>query len=168
MSNVLEKTARQRLTITALAAGLSSVALSVIPYAPVTAQGKPSVIAYIAAAIFWLGLILTLVTSWLTARMLARVRERLINKGSLKKKTLPGIISFSPEPMNMILYTLALIGTAVSITDIIYDYIPEKLMFPILSVTVFCFELHCILDGRNVKVYKLIKESVNDETISKV
>lgn len=168
MSNLYVKTAKLHLTITVLTAILSSFSLSVIPFIPKMENEKTSVISYVIAAIFWVGLILTLITSYLTKRMLSRVREKMIAKGHLNGNSLPGVISFSLQGKNIFLYALTVLGGILVITDIIYNYVPEMMMFPILSLTVLSFELHCILDGRNYKVYKLIKESVNDETISKV
>ncbi len=64
----------------------------------------------------------------------------------------------------LILYGATVMGLVLIITDIIFDYIPETAMFPILSVTILSFTVHCVIDGKYYKAYKLIKESVNDDT----
>ena len=158
------KQARLLLAITVIAAALSSLSLSLIPLTSGIEDGKNNIVAYAIAAVFWIGLILTLVAALLTKRKLYAYREKLLIKGFIKEQRLPGIISFSFSWKNIILYTITVLGLILIISDIIFVYVPEMIMFPIISVTILSFAVHCVVDGKYYKGYKLIKESVRNET----
>lgn len=63
-----------------------------------------------------------------------------------------------------ILYGVVILGVGLMVTDIMFSYVPEMAMFPIISITILSFAVHCVVDGKYYKVYKLMKENVNNET----
>lgn len=158
------KDARLSIVVTIVAAALSSFSLSLIPFTSGFEEGESNVIAYVIAAVFWIGLLLTFIAAHSTKRTLYRFREKLIIKGYITKHQPIGIISFSKDWRMWILYGITLLGLVLIITDIIIGYVPEKVMFPTISVTILSFAVHCVFDGKYYKAYKLIKESVNNET----
>ena len=158
------KDARLSIVVTIVAAALSSFSLSLIPFISGFEEGEINVIAYVIAAVFWIGLLLTFIAAHSTKRTLYRFREKLIIKGYITKHQPIGIISFSKDWRMWILYGITLLGLVLIITDIIFGYVPEKVMFPTISVTILSFAVHCVFDGKYYKAYKLIKESVNNET----
>ena len=161
--NILSN-ARLSIIITVVSIALSSFSLSLIPYTSGFAEGEGNIIAYIIAAVFWIGLLLTFIAAHSTKRTLHRLREKLIIKGYIKKHQPIGIVSFSKDWRMWILYGTTMLGLVFIITDIIFGYVPEAIMFPIISVTILSFAVHCVFDGKYYKAYKLIKESVNNET----
>ena len=158
------KDARLSIVLTIVATALSSFSLSLIPFTSGFEEGERNVIAYVIAAVFWIGLLLTFIAAHSTKRTLYRFREKLIIKGYITKHQPIGIISFSRDWRMWILYGITLLGLVLIITDIIFGYVPEKVMFPTISVTILSFAVHCVFDGKYYKAYKLIKESVNNET----
>ena len=156
--------ARLTIVVTLIAAALSSFSLSLIPFTSGFEEGESNVIAYVIAAVFWICLLLTLGAAYSTRKTLYRYRVRLIMNGYIRKHQPIGIISFSKDWRMLILYGVTVVGLVLIITDIIFDYVPETVMFPIISVTILSFTVHCVVDGKYYKAYKLIKESVNNET----
>ncbi len=158
------KDAGLSIAVTIAAAALSSFSLCLIPFAAGLADGESKVISIVIAAVFWIGLLLTFVAAYFTKRTLYKSREKLISHGDITKHQPIGIINFSKDWRMWILYGITLFGLVLIITDIIFGYVPEKVMFPTISVTIFTFAIHCVFDGKYYKAYKLIKESVNNET----
>ena len=161
--NVLQE-ARLSIVITLVASALSSFSLSLIPLISGFGEGASNILAYIVAAVFWLGLLLTFAAAHSTKRTLFRLREKLISKGYIKRHNPVGALSFSSDWRMWIVYGTTILGLVLIITDIIFRYVPEIVMFPIISITILSFTTHCVLDGKYYKAYKLIKESVNNET----
>lgn len=146
------------------AIALSSFSLIAIPFTTGFEEGKISVIAYIFAAFFWIGLLLTFLAVYSTKRTLYSFREKLIKRGVITQHHTIGLVSFSRDWRMWILYGATVIGLLLMITDIIIGYVSTSIMFPIISITFLSFAVHCVVDGKYYKAYKLIKESVNNET----
>ena len=158
------KSSKISIVATIVSATLSSLSLSFIPFAVSVEKGHSDIFAYIIAAFFWGGLLSTFIASQATKRILRRLREKMIIKGCLAERQPIGVASFSKDWRMWILYGTTFLGLVLMITDIILDYIPEIIMFPVISVTILTFAIHCVVDGRYYKAYQRIKESVNNET----
>lgn len=155
--------------ISALAfAAISSISLSLIPLTNGVEKEKDNTLAFIIASVFWGGLILMAISEILAAGTLRGYRAELIKKGYIKKHQQTGLISISKDPKMWVVYALFIVGLAVSITDIIIDYVPEVVMFPIVSLTVLSFAVHCIVDGKYFKAYRQIKEIMKNGKNRKV
>lgn len=141
---------------------LACVVLLLIPFTDGIQAGRNNIGAYLIAILFWLGSLGSIVSSFLTRRTLRGARELLIQKGYVDKKHRVGIISFSKKTPNVILYVAIGIGLIFIITDIIFGYVHELIMFPIISLTLLSFALHCVIDGKYYKVYKIIREMENN------
>jgi Arc/MetJ-type ribon-helix-helix transcriptional regulator len=90
-----------------------------------------------------------------------RWRRNLMAEGKYEKQRFPGIITFSADINHMILYVVCVLGILVMISDVIFHYISEYIMFPILSIIFLAFAIHCIVDGENYKLFKAIKEGMD-------
>lgn len=155
---MLQKTirgARISLTLTIVFMTISSLSLSLIPFMKESTENGSSPLGYVIAAIFWLGLIAALVSTYLT-----RTSLRQHQKG----QRLPGIIKFSLNKKSIILYAFIVIGLVLIVTDIAFTYVPEIIMFPIVSVTIILFTVHCVVDGKYYKAYQQMKECMKHET----
>lgn len=164
---MLQKTirgARISLTLTIVFMTISSLSLSLIPFMEESTEKGSSPLGYVIAATFWLGLIAALVSTYLTRTSLRRHRERLIVRDSMERQRLPGIINFSLNKKNIILYAFIVIGLVLIVTDIAFSYVPETIMFPIVSVTIILFTVHCVVDGKYYKAYQQMKECMKHET----
>lgn len=163
-SRTVLRDAKLSIMVSLVSAAISSASLSLIPFIVGFEEGKNKVIAYVVAAIFWLGILLTMIASHFTKRTLKRYREKLIAHGCVKRHQPIGIFGFSKDWRMWVLYVLMIFGLTLIVSDIIFGYVPELIMFPVISVTILSFAVHCVVDGRNYKAYKLIKEIVNNET----
>lgn len=161
------KESRLSITITFVSIVISGLSLNLIPYITVFEEGKNNIAAYVVAAIFWIGMLAAFVSSYLTGVILYEYREAIVVKGLMKKYHPIGVFSFSKDKRMLILYSITLVGMILIIADIIFGFVSEYIMFPILSITVLSFAVHCVVDGKYYKAYKMIKEIINNETTSK-
>ena len=154
--NVLKK-AKVSVTVTFLAMAVSSLSLSLIPFVAGTEEGNLNVMAYVIAAAFWVGLLLTLLAASSTKRTLCSLRKEWIVQGHIQKNEPIGIRSFSTDWRMLWLYGTTVVGLLLVVTDMMIGYVPEKIMFPIISVTILSFMVHCVVDGKYYKFYKRIQ-----------
>ena len=106
---VLSK-AKVSMLLTVITAFLSSLSISLIPFAVSFEGDEKNVIMYVVAALFWAGLISMLVTAHITKRVLSKSREKAIQNGYINERQPIGIINFSKGWKRLILYTLIVIG----------------------------------------------------------
>ena len=158
------KYARLSIAVTLIAAALSSISLSLTLFTSGVEDGKLGILGYIIASVFWFGWVVVFFATRSTKKTLHKYREKLIAKGELKRQHPVGAISFSKQWKMLVLYGVIVLGLVLIITDMIFRYIPEAVVFPITSITVLSFAVHCVVDGKYYEVYKQIKESVKNET----
>lgn len=140
---------------------VSSVSLGLIPFVHFLPDKIESIINYMIAALFYLGLIVGFFAIRNAKGRMYRWRRSLITKKQFHKQRFPGIISFSADIKHIVLYVVCVLGILVMISDMIFHYVSEYIMFPILSVVLFTFTMHCIVDGENYKLFKAIKEGMD-------
>lgn len=140
---------------------VSSASLGVIPFVQFIPDRLEKITNYIVAALFYLGLIVGGFAIKNAKNRMYRWRRRLISERQFKKQRFPGIITFSTDIKHIVLYVICVLGILVMVSDMIFHYISEYVMFPILSVVLFTFALHCIVDGENYKLFKAIKEGMD-------
>ena len=140
---------------------VSSVSLGVIPFVQFLPDRLEKITNYIVAALFYLGLIIGGFAIKNAKIRMYRWRRRLIAERQFKKQRFPGIITFSADIKHIALYVICVLGILVMVSDMIFHYISEYIMFPILSVVLFSFIMHCIVDGENYKLFKVIKEGMD-------
>ena len=145
-----------------LAVVLLSFSVSLIPLVYRDGDDINEVALYPIAALFWLSLIaMVVLTIFIRIRLKHHGDELGLNSrinGAL------GAFSFAFDPKRCVIYSITLSGMIVIVFDVIFGYIPEQIMFPIISITLLSFATHCIVDGNNIKVFKLIKENFSYET----
>lgn len=140
---------------------VSSVSLGIIPFVQFLPDKLEKITNYIVAALFYLGLIIGGFAIKNAKNRMYRWRRRLMAERQFKKQRLPGIITFSTDIKHIVLYAICVLGILVMVSDMFFHYISEYMMFPILSVVLFTFALHCIVDGENYKLFKAIKEGMD-------
>lgn len=157
------KEAKNTMLVTIVSIGMSSFSLSVIPFLPKNHFEGTSIFECIIAVMFWICLILSVVLSYTVKRKLKAYREILINEKAIKRQKCPGICSFSFDAKRIILYSVVFAGMIFILTDVVWNYVHQAIMFPIISITMFLFGLHCVIDGKYYKVYEYIKESTKND-----
>lgn len=134
---------------------LALASVPVIGFAPDKAR---AVMETIVGALLWIGIVVSVTMSLMIRMYLLKLKRRTSIERQFKRQKLPGILTFIPRPNHLILYGIFVIGVVLIVTDIIFEYISQFVMFPILAVTIFAFAMHCIVDGKLYRLYKSIKE----------
>ena len=157
----LEKEVGMPIWLTMAAFAVSFFSLSAIPFTQHLTDTGQRISGYIIAGTFWLFFIIGLLIVFFTKRRQQTARRKLKSLGLLKAHQPPGIISFSISPLTVTIYLIFLLGLIVTISDIILRWVPGYIVFPVLSITLFAFMLHCVVDGESYKVYKVIKKGLD-------
>jgi len=163
-SKKILRKAKTSIVVTFASIAAASLSLNLIPYIFGREDWAGKVMVYVVAAVFWIGLLLAFAAAGSTRRTLYSYREIRAIREYIRAHQRPGIIRFSRDWRMLILYGVTAAGLVLMAADIIFNFVPEPIMFPVLSVTILLFAFHCILDGKYYKAYKQIKESVNHET----
>ena len=141
---------------TVAAAAVSGVALSLIVFTSGITEGGNNIGAYLIAATFWLSILAVIVFSFSTRRLLNKHYKELMRKQKIAQRV-PGVLHFSLKMPNIVIYAVTVVGVILMVTDIIFGYIAEAIMFPVVSITLVAFILHCVIDGKYYKVYQYMK-----------
>ena len=150
----IEKEIGLSIWLTIVSFAVSFLSLSAIPLSQHLTDKGQRITGYIIAAIFWLFLIVGFLIVFLTKRRQQTVRRKLKSMRLLRAHQSPGIISFSLSPLTITIYMIFMIGLIVVISDMIFHWVPGYIMFPIISITLVAFMMHCVIDGENYKIYK--------------
>lgn len=134
---------------------ISFFSLSALAVMPFLREQGQIIMGYTVAILFWIFLAFGLLFA-------AQAGLSISRSGVKKEHKLPGIISFSANAKHIIVYLVCGVGIALMLSDMIYDCISSRVMFPIISVTLFAFVIHCMVDGVNYKTFKKMKEGEND------
>ena len=157
----IEKRVGSPIWLTIVLFAISFFSLSAIPFCQNLTGTGQRISGYIVAALFWFFLMLGFLFVFFTKRRQQAVRRRLKSMGLIRAHQPPGIISFSLRPLSIILYIAFLIEILLIVSDMIFHWVSGYIMFPIISVTLFTFMLHCMVDGENYKVYQVIKKGMD-------
>ncbi len=157
----IEKRVGSSIWLTIVSFAISFFSLSAIPFSQNLTDTGQKIPSFMIAAIFWFFLIWGFLLTFLTKRRQQTVRKKLKSMGLIRAHQPPGIISFSSNPFSIILYVAFLIEIILIVSDLIFHWVPGYIMFPIISVTLFTFMLHCVVDGENYKVYQVIKKGMD-------
>ena len=155
------KAARHFIILTVISILISGISLCLIPLC--TFMPDYRWLPYTLGAVFWTGVIASFTLSFFTKSTLKRYYAKLVLNGVIPEQWGAGIITFSLKRSSIIIYSVILACIACIALDLIWGFIPEVIMFPIIAITLLSVTLHCVFDGRYYKVYKLIKESFKNE-----
>lgn len=138
--------------------GVACVSICVLSLFPLLSMRAQNIISYGVAIIFWIGMI---------AGCICLIRLELLRKelkGNKKKRRWrpPGIVAFSVDKPHMALYGGIFLGLTLIVSDLVEHWISSYIMYPIIAATLFLFIIHCIIDGKNYRTYKFLKEGAND------
>lgn len=162
MSTILKRY-RLYLLITLVSFLLSAGALLAIPIMEKLSDEGQKLAVIILGSLFWLGLIVGIVLTFFTNTAMRKMRIKAYSTGRLERPSLPGMLVFSNDITHLVFYGICILGIAFLITDLIFRWLPKNTMFPILSVTYIAFVMHSIIDGKNYKAYKTIKEGMHND-----
>lgn len=133
---------------------VSAAAIFLLPFV------NRQIIEYILAAQFWLGLIFGIIFVLMSRGIRRYTRRNPFKTFGITKKTgsYPGIFSFGKDSIRITVYVVFTVGLVLIIANLIFGIISADVMFGVIAVTYYSFAVHCIIDGKNFKIYKKLKE----------
>lgn len=141
---------------------ISSFSLSFVPVVDRLEQTAGNVTKIIIGILFWLGFIVGLILTIVGKKIFVQDKRRLVSSGKYKRQRLPGMFYMRKNILSFIVYAMFFIGLIFIVSDVLFNYIPQYIMFPIISIVLFSFILHCVIDGENFKIYKKIKDGTDN------
>lgn len=139
---------------------LSALAIFIIPITNGMSEPMKTVTGYVLGGIFWFFLFAGIFSVFYSSKLRKRVEKKL-DAEKIEKKRI-GLISFSRSISHILVYTLWIIGVALTVTDMIFTYMPAFAATAVVSLSFFLFVFHCIADGKNYCIYKIIKEGIEN------
>ena len=140
---------------------ISSASIAFIPLLQMTEGSTQRILSYAIAALFWLGIFLGCVIHRMAGIKLLEVRRRLRTEEPIRRQRFIGLITFHADTINIVIYALFAVCFVLVVVDSFFHCISEHIVFPAISVMLFTFILHCVIDGKYYNLYLRIKEGVN-------
>lgn len=150
------------LMMTVVSYAVSCFSLSFIPLIDSQGESIQRRAGNIIAGLFWAGLAAGIALDLLANREIRRNSNR-DKKELLGQHRLPGIFTFSRDSKHLVIYGILLVGISVMVSDMIWGWVAGYIIFPVISLTLFLFAVHCIIDGKYYKSYVSMKEGVGNE-----
>ena len=143
-----------------MAAGfaVSALVLAFIPVIDVLPTQVGKIASLAIGALFWLGLICGAVLTVKISFMRKSVEEKIPAIKSRMKHKLPGVISFEKTLEHLIVYGIFAVSFILIIIDAIFSCITVYVMYPVITLAYLSFVAHCVIDGKNFKVYRVLKK----------
>lgn len=145
-----------------LSFGLSAVSLLLIPFWDLFPVKIQTICSYVFASVFWCGLIAGLVLVKMISGIKYAVRINYFSKSFDENQRLPGIINFELKPLKIVLYSLIVLGIILMVSDMIFHYINNFVMFSVIAITFYSFVVHCVVDGKSYKIYKNANKHIKE------
>lgn len=131
--------------------------LFIIPVVNIHGTNFERIFAYIVATIFWSCMIIIIVLTFKTSGK-RRVLEKNMEHKRLKRKYRTGVISFFKNQEAMIADLILFVSCVFSIGLIALEINIDWLVYIMISLFFFAFNLHCLLNGKNYRYLKLYKK----------
>ena len=153
---------RKNLFICIGMASLQFVLLLLIPYSNIVGTKKQQTMAYIIAFLFWASIICEIVFVCLAGNERKRL-DRKLHKGKEINQSLSGIFSFFKN-REAIVADVTLFLSVVLLGVIIWTNVKISwIIIGVVSVLALSFNLHCILNGKNYRYLKEIKNKKKEK-----
>lgn len=140
----------------------SFVSLCFIPaiskYSPTTEK----IFACMIGTLFWLFLVLGLISVGKVKQKLYPLRHMMAKAGVKCEQKQVGLITFSRKKAHLAVYAICVLGLLLIILDLLFEFVPSRIMLPIISITAFAVSLHGIIDGKNYSTLKCFEKSVEE------
>jgi len=156
----MKKKFRDLLIIDLACFALSAVAIMLISLAGKMTGAAESVFSFVVALLFWAGIIAGIVMYRVIASKVKALEEKVTG---LKKKAyqkLPGILTFRIDKFRIALYSAIGVGVLLIISDAIFHYVNEGVMFVVIALTYYLIAVHCIVNSKCFNVFSMMKSNV--------
>lgn len=138
---------------------VSAGVLMLIPLGEALPDTVGDRITLVIGALFWAGLIVSVVMTVQLSAMRRKLEERIPALKAKTKQSFPGVITFSKKPEHLCVYALFVVCLLVTISEVVFTYLPSFVGFPMVGLAYFTFALHCIIDGKCFKAFIILKKS---------
>lgn len=164
--NILKKY-RFYLLASLCACFVSAVSLAVIPFSDLDTAGVPRVLAYVAAAVFWTGLIIEIIFFIPAHRSCSNIEKTLEQNGrrTLKNQK-PGLITFFSCKEACVVDILCVVSLLTAAVMIIFN-LNYSFFTAVIIVFIISFNLHCFFNGKNYKYLKEIQKFIRSQGAKK-
>lgn len=142
--------------------GAASLSILMMTFLFCTTGTLNRAVGIVTGISFWLFGIIGLVFVFLMRNNLAPERMAVYEAGLIERQRFPGIFTFSRKPVHIALYAVVIVGAVFAVSDMRFHWVSPVIMLPIVGVTLFAFSLHCIIDGKNYKIYKILKAGLKN------
>ena len=136
--------------------GVSALAIVMIAMTQHLVEAARQPFQIVVALMFYVGLLVGIVATVKVSRMRQVMQKRSAKVNSLLTQRAPGVISFKVGVINIVLYSVFAAGLIICVVDILTHSVNSTAMFGVIAVTYLAFVMHCIVDGKNYKIYKLL------------
>ncbi len=144
--------------IMAASFAVSAGVLAFIPLIQLLPQKLGDAASIAIGALFWIGLAVGIAMTVRISGLRRSVEEKIPAIKSRMKRKLPGAVSFEKRLEHLIVYGIFAVSFILIILDIVFGFITEYVMFPVIALAYLSFVAHCIIDGKNFKVYRVLRK----------
>ena len=138
------KIAVRYLSVSVFCFGIHAASVWLEPFAFQTNGDGITIVGYLAGAIFWLG--------WLGGNLFFWLAWYMMHQSTVyqeqKKKMLPGILAFFRTKGVRRIDSIWIAALLISILGNLWVKVPNTLTLIAMSITLFMFYLHMIVNGR--------------------
>lgn len=141
---------------------LQSILILCILFVDIEGDTKQQTIAYVVAFLFWLSIFTEVWLSHLADRVRKKLERKLYRNKEIKN-SMPGIVSFFKNTEAKIV-DIPLFIAVLLIGMIIWLRINKSwLIIGAVATLILLFNLHCILNGRNYRYLKKLKNNTKEQ-----
>ena len=141
-----------------IAFGISGLVLNVIPYIDRIPEDVRDPVSYAVAGVFWFGFLAGVILILCEHIGLREMRQKAFSKRRYETPRFPGFMSVTTQTANLLILAAFVIGFIILITDLFLKWIPGEVFFPVLTITYYLFCIHSVIDGKNDKAYRILRE----------
>ena len=143
--------------------GLSAVMIMLISVTDKLSGGPDSIFSILVAALFWIGIIAGIVVYRIIAVKVKILEEKVPGLRKKAYQRFPGILTFRLDKFRMVLYAVIVAGILLIISDMLFHYVNEVIMFGLIAITFYFIIVHCVVNSKCFRVFTMMKSSVKKD-----
>lgn len=160
---MLEHKLKRYVSLSVVMACLQFVLIICIPFVSVEGTTIQRVMTYIIAFLFWASIVFEVLLACWSDRE-RRKLERHLYRSKEIKQSLSGVFSFFKNKEAMVT-DIVLFISVLSLGIIIWMHVKTSwIIISVVSILIFSFSLHSVLNGRNYRYLKELKNNVKEQT----
>lgn len=158
----MEKSFKRDLLVSLVCPFIGCISLYFVPFVDVTGNSLQTVGAYSIALIFWGSIIIEIFFSYQCTKTRKAMEDRLFMLKS-PHYSHPGVISFFKN-REAFIADIILFASAILVAALLWRQAKTGWMILVgVSLFLLSFNMHCLLNGRNYRYYKALKDKSREE-----